>query len=278
MTRHIALFAGIALTLAGCASFIEPEPTSIPEGYTLVWADEFREDGLPDQERWTYDTYWNDKGWFNGELQYYSAERLKNARVEDGVLIIEAHQEETPVDAFPDTNGQDYTSARLRTSGLASWQYGYFEIRAKLPCGRGLWPAIWTLPEGSNNWPEDGEIDIMEYVGWDTDTFYATVHTRDKNHTMGGGEGARYTSETACGAFHTHSLHWTEDELIVAVDGDPYFRYPKGDKGYGSWPFDRPHYLILNVAIGGWGGWEGVDPDAFPGRMDVDFVRVYQKR
>ena len=276
MTKNLVLLGGSMLALASCATTI-PQPTHIPEGYALVWADEFDGEGLPDPDHWTYDTYSNDKGWFNGERQYYSKARLKNSRLENGVLVIEAHEEDTPVDLFPDTNGQKYTSARLTTAGRESWQYGYFEIRAKLPCGRGLWPAIWTLPEGTHNWPEDGEIDIMEYVGWDTDRFYATIHTRDKNHQNGTQFGKTYTVDTACGAFHTHSLHWTEDALTIAVNGEPYFYYPKHDKDYGSWPFDRPHYMLLNIAIGGWGGQRGIDPDAFPARMEVDFVRVYQK-
>lgn len=254
-----------------------PDKLALPDGYDLVWSDEFDTDGLPDTSRWTYDTFRNPDGWFNEELQYYSAGRTENARIENGQLIIEARREPVRAEAFPDAGGQDYTSARLLTRGLAAWQYGYFEVRAQLPCGRGLWPAIWTLPEGDTRWPDDGEIDIMEYVGWNPNEFHATVHTRDNNHTLGTQFGASIERATACGDFHTHSLLWTEDEIRVAVDGEPYFHYPKGDKAYGEWPFDRPHHLILNIAVGGWGGQQGIDEDAFPARMLVDYVRVYQK-
>ena len=252
-------------------------PVGIPIGYELVWSDEFEDDGLPDPDRWTYDTHRNPDGWYNDELQYFSGARAENARIEDGRLMIEARKEPVTADRFPDTGGQEYTSSRLITKGLAAWKYGYFEIRAKMPCGRGLWPAIWTLPEGRMMWPTDGEIDIVEYVGYDADTFYATVHTHDKNHTKGTQVGATLDVATACGAFHTHSLHWTPEDLSVAVDGVPYFLYPKENKAYGEWPFDRPHYLLLSLAVGGtWGGLEGIDPDVFPARMEIDYVRIYQ--
>jgi len=256
---------------------IMPDALAVPDSYALIWADEFDRDGLPDPTRWTYDTERNADGWWNEELQYYSARRPENARVENGHLIIEARKEPVPVELFPDTGNQGYTSARLFTQGLAAWQYGYVEVRAKLPCGRGLWPAIWTLPEGHSKWPDDGEIDIMEYVGWDAERFHATVHTRDNNHVLGTQVGETFMSDTACGSFHTHSLLWTEDDILVAVDGTPYFRYSNDNKGLGEWPFDRPHILLLNLAIGGWGGQQGIDPDAFPARMEVDYVRVYQK-
>lgn len=280
MTRSIISIGAGLLCLTACAtqSPALPDTLTLPSDYTLIWADEFEQGGLPDDQNWAYDTARNADGWWNDELQYYSAARERNARIEDGRLIIEAHREPVPIEQFPDTGDQSYTSARLFTKGKAAWQYGYFEIRAKLPCGRGLWPAIWTLPEGDLNWPDDGEIDIMEYVGWDKDRFHATVHTRDNNHTLGTHFGASLTSPTACGGFHTHSLLWTEDEILVAVDGEPYFHYPKGNKGYREWPFDRPHYLLLNLAIGGWGGQDGIDPDAFPAQMEIDYVRIYQKR
>lgn len=279
MIQNLLLLGTAALTLSACASApaAMPERLAQPAGYSLVWADEFDQDGLPDATRWAYDTYRNSEGWWNSELQYYSADRAENARVARGHLIIEARQEPETISTFPDSGGQDYTSARLLTAGRAAWQYGYIEVRANLPCGRGLWPAIWTLPEGNARWPDDGEIDIMEYVGWNADKVHATVHTKDVNHTLGTHFGASYTLPTACGAFHTYAMLWTEDEIVMAVDGTPYFLYPKQNKGYGKWPFDRPHHLILNVAIGGWAGRDGIDPDAFPARMEVDYVRVYQK-
>jgi len=158
----VPLFAAMTSSLAGePASDAAAAP---PAGYRLVWADEFDTDGLPDPSRWSYDTMSNRSGWANEERQYYAAARHENSRVENGVLIIEARRERTR--AFKDTGGQHYTSARLVTSGHMSWTYGFFEIRAKLPCGRGTWPAIWMLPEdwSRGKWPLPGEIDIMEAV------------------------------------------------------------------------------------------------------------------
>ena len=281
---YLSLCVAIA-GLSACATVVDtpqstsplPDALERPADFELVWSEEFSVDGLPDEANWKYDKWRNEEGWWNQEKQYYAGPREKNARVENGHLIIEVHNEPTPVEQFPDTGGQDYTSARLITADRAAWQYGYFEIRAKLPCGRGLWPAIWTLPQDRIKWPLDGEIDIMEYVGWDTDRFHATVHTEAKNHVKGNQVGKTYTSETACGGFHTHSMLWSEDEILVAVDGTPYFRYEKTSNNYDEWPFDHPHYLILNMAVGGWGGVEGIDPEAFPARMEVDYVRLYQK-
>lgn len=276
MIRFSFTVSASLVALFGCATLSEHEQQFAPPGYQLVWADEFDADGLPDAERWGYDTYRNSDGWWNEEAQYYSAARLENSRIEGGNLIIEARRESLDANAVSDFGGQDYTSARLLTKGLHAWQYGYFEVRAKLPCGKGLWPAIWTLPEGDRAWPRDGEIDIMEYVGWNANEFHATVHTDDYNHTNGSDFGASYITETACGGWHTHSLLWTANEVRMAVDGDIYFTYAKDGSGYGQWPFDRPHHLILNIAVGGWGGRQGIDNDAFPARMLVDYVRVYQ--
>ena len=260
---------------------------SPPEGYKLVWSDEFDKDGLPNPTKWNYDTYRNKEGWWNEEKQYYSDGRSENARIENGHLIIEARKDgeqlrgypeyAKQLAGYPDYGGQDYSSARLFTKGKASWTYGYFEIRAKMPCGRGLWPAIWTLPEEPGEWPNSGEIDIMEYVGHQPNTFHATIHTGNHNHLMKTEIGEKINLKTACKAFHTHSLLWTSEAIEVALDGKPYFRYENSGQGQGSWPFDRPHHLIMNIAIGGtWGGKKGISQKAFPAKMEVDYVRVYQ--
>ncbi|MEP3891067.1 MAG: glycoside hydrolase family 16 protein [Hellea sp.] len=252
---------------------------STPDGYELVWADEFDTQGLPDAAKWDYDTSRNKDGWWNEERQYYAKSRSQNARTENGYLIIEARKDGDQLSSFPDYGGQEYSSARLFTKGKASWKYGYFEMRAKLPCGRGLWPAIWTLPEDPGQWPDSGEIDIMEYVGHDSKTFHATVHTRDYNHIIKTQIGDTVTIPTACSRFHTHSLLWTPKAITVALDGRPYFRYENDGKGHGSWPFDQAHHIILNIAVGGtWGGQKGIDAKAFPAQMEVDYVRVYQSK
>ena len=267
------------LAPTACATPSSPisETLSVPQGYNLVWADEFDGAGLPDASKWAYDTYRNKDGWWNEEEQYYAARRAENARVENDRLIIEARKDGAQLTGFSDYGGQDYSSARLFTKGKASWQYGYFEMRAKMPCGRGLWPAIWTLPEEPGQWPDSGEIDIMEYVGFQPNTFHATIHTRDYNHVKGTEVGETIDVKTACKAFHTHSLLWTPETLKVALDGRVYFEYENDKTGEGSWPFDKPHHIIMNIAVGGsWGGREGIDEEAFPAKMEVDYVRVYQ--
>lgn len=248
-----------------------------PPGYSLVWSDEFDSGDMPDPARWAYDTERNADGWYNNELQYYSDARAKNARLEDGKLIIEAHRERLDNGEVPDWGGQAYTSARLTTKGLAAWQYGYVEIRAKLPCARGTWPAIWMLPPDDVSWPQQGEIDIMEHVGHMPGIIHGTVHTGDYNHRINTQKGAQVAVPKACDAFHTYTLDWREDALTIGVDGTSYFTFENEGTGDGAWPFDKPFFLILNVAVGGtWGGAEGVDRSAFPQRMEVDYVRVWQ--
>ena len=249
----------------------EPAPVSaVPAGYTLVWADEFEVAGLPAASRWAYDTERNRVGWYNNELQYYASGRSENAVVRDGRLVITARLER--LSSAPDWGGQRYTSARLITRGKASWTYGHFEVRAKLPCGRGTWPAIWTLGTGGV-WPNDGEIDIMEQVGSNPSRVFGTVHT------LAGSGGNSVGGETqvpgACTAFHDYQMTWTPGDIRFAVDGIEYFRYRNTGGGRSSWPFDAPQYLLLNIAIGGvLGG--AVDDAIFPVSMEIEHVRVYQ--
>jgi beta-glucanase (GH16 family) len=264
---------------AGAAQALSEGPIGLPEGYRLVWADEFKGSGLPDERKWAYDTAFNKKGWFNEEKQYYSARRSKNARLRDGRLIIEAHAERLDPKKFPDWGGQAYTSARLFTRGKASWKYGYFESRAKLPCGLGTWPAIWTLSDGANTkWPDDGEIDIMEHVAQDPGTVHQTIHTDAFNHVDKTQKTATRKVPDACTAFHTYQLLWTPTSIRMGIDGRELFRFDKPSGKYAEWPFDRPHYLLLNLAIGGWGGLKGIDDKALPQKFEVDYVRVYQAK
>ena len=246
-------------------------------GWTLAWSDEFDTDGLPDAAKWDYDTFRNRVGWFNNELQYYARDRPENARVEGGRLIITARKEE--LRAAPDFGGQRYTSARLVTRGKASWTYGFFEVRAKMPCGQGTWPAIWTLGTGGR-WPEDGEIDILEQRGQNKTEILGTVHTRAYNYsngTLGVGRGASTGLPDACQAFHRYQLTWSADRIEIGVDGVVYMVFDNPKTGDVSrWPFDSPQYLILNLAIGGdLGG--AVDPAFTPQSMEVDYVRVYRR-
>ncbi|MGN7998320.1 glycoside hydrolase family 16 protein [Sphingomonas sp. 22176] len=252
------------------------ESIAVPKDARVVWADEFDSGSLPDPKRWTYDTARNREGWYNQELQYYAATRPENARVENGRLIIGARRER--LSSQPDYGGQDYSSARLLTRGLASWTYGFIEVRAKLACGNGLWPAIWLLgADSSGGWPRLGEIDVMELVGWDPQTVHGTIHTGAYNHAQHTQKGATTQVADACTAFHTYQLDWTKDRILIGVDDHAYMRFDNDHKGDpATWPFDKPQYLLLNVAVGGWGGTHGIDPAAFPSRMEVEYVRVWQ--
>jgi beta-glucanase (GH16 family) len=251
-----------------------PPPVSsgpAPAGYTLVWADEFDAAGLPDSTRWDYDTERNRLGWWNSERQYYAAARLQNSVVEGGRLRITARRES--LSSLPDWGGQAYSSVRLITRGKAAWTYGFFEIRARMPCGVGTWPAIWMLGTGGR-WPEDGEIDIVEHVGRNPGEILGTVHTPI---TGGSGNGSRTPLATACTQFHDYQLHWTADEIAIGVDGRVYHRYRNPRTGRAAWPFDAPQYLLLNIAIGGTLG-GAVDDSIFPRTLEVEHVRVWQAR
>ena len=256
------------------ASPAAPFPAGgVPAGWKQVWADEFEIDGLPDPAKWDYDTSRNKAGWHNNELQYYARERAENARVAGGKLIIAARREKLA--GAPDYGGQPYTSARLLTRGKRDWTYGYLDIRAKLPCGLGTWPAIWMLGT-KGAWPDDGEIDIMEHVGKKQGEVLGTVHTAAYNHTLGTHKGAATMVPDACDAFHDYQLLWDARRVLVGVDGRYYFEFVNpGDGDKRKWPFSEPHYLLLNVAIGGdLGG--PVDDRIFPVQMEVEHVRVYQ--
>jgi beta-glucanase (GH16 family) len=242
---------------------------SLPAGYRLVWSDEFDRPGLPDSSRWVYDTGMNKAGWHNREKQYYSAARRENSEVRDGRLVITARLEE--LRDRPDWGGQRYTSARLITSGKAAWTYGFFQVRAKLPCGKGTWPAIWTL--GLGTWPATGELDILEQVGSDPTRVFSTVHTASGH----GGSGATGATRlpTACTDFHDYQMLWTPQRVTFAIDGRVHHVVDNLRQGAAQWPFDAPQFLILNLAIGGDLGGE-VDDAIFPVRYEIEHVRVWQ--
>ncbi len=245
-------------------------PLAVPANYKLVWADEFDTDGLPDPRKWDHDTGMNKAGWHNHELQYYSGPRAENAVVKGGKLIITARKE-SPSTA-PDWGGQRYTSSRLLTRGKADWTYGFFEVRARMPCGKGTWPAIWMLGS-KGTWPDDGELDIVEHVGSDPHRVSSAVHMAAGHGGQGVGGAARLAD--ACHKFHSYQMHWTSDGVRFGVDGFAHLRYPKLDVGSRAWPFDAPQFLLLNIAIGGdLGG--AVDERIFPVSMEIDYVRVYQ--
>jgi beta-glucanase (GH16 family) len=255
------------------------ENGGVPAGWKLVWSDEFDVDGLPDSGKWAYDTERNFAGWYNNELQYYSAARAENARVAGGSLVITARKEDLSTAGLADWGGQRYSSSRMVTRGKAAWTYGFIEIRAKLPCGRGSWPALWMLSAPPQQaWPDDGEIDIMEHVGFDPGVVHGTMHTLAYNHTKNNSRTATTTVADACTAFHKYQLTWTANQIKVGVDDRNYYQYSNDGSGNAEWPFDSPQYLIFNIAVGGdWGGQMGVDDTIFPIQMEVDYVRVYQQ-
>jgi beta-glucanase (GH16 family) len=236
-----------------------------------VWSDEFDYTGLPEAGKWSYDV--GGHGWGNQELQSYTERRLDNARVQDGTLIIEARRE--------NWQGMEYTSARLVTKSKGDWTYGRFEISAKLPSGRGTWPAIWMLPTqwtyGNGGWPDNGEIDIMEHVGFDPGWVHGSVHTRLYYSQIGTQKTAKIRIPDAQSVFHVYALEWSAQKIEVYVDSTKYFTFTNEGKGWQTWPFDKQFHLLLNIAVGGgWGGAQGVDPSIFPQRMEVDYVRVYK--
>jgi beta-glucanase (GH16 family) len=239
------------------------------DGWHLVWADEFDGEGLPDPEKWSYEV-----GYIrNNEKQYYTDARLENIRMENGHLVIEARKE-----AY---EGFDYTSASINTWESALFTYGRFEIRAKLPTGRGTWPAIWMLGDNRSEvgWPACGEIDIMENVGYDPQRLHGYVHTGAYNHTRGTQRGNSVELESPWENFHVYAIEWFEDRIDFFIDDQNYFTFEKESDEPDVWPFDQPHYLLLNLAIGGgWGGQEGIDDGIFPQKYYIDYVRIYEWR
>lgn len=251
-----------------------PKPAAPPQdkGWTFettpVWADEFNYNGAPDPTKWGYDI--GGSGWGNNELQYYS-NSTKNANVADGKLTIKAIKE--------NSNGKEYTSARLITKNKGDFLYGRFEIKAKLPTGKGTWPAIWMLPTdwAYGDWPKSGEIDIMEHVGYDPNVVHITTHTEAYYFKINTQKTATKPIPTATTEFHLYRVDWTPYSIKGFIDDIQIFEFVNEGKGYKVWPFDKKFHLLLNVAVGGdWGGAQGIDQNAFPTAMEVDYVRVYK--
>jgi beta-glucanase (GH16 family) len=240
----------------------------------LVWSDEFDKNGAPDATRWNYDLgdgCPNSCGWGNNELEYYTNDS-KNVRIENGKLIIEAHREEK--------GGKPYTSTRMVSKQKGDWLYGRLEIMAKLPRGKGTWPAIWMLSTDwkYGGWPASGEIDIMEHVGYDPGVVHGTIHTETYNHSKGTQKEGKISVTDAQDKFHLYAIEWSADKIDFYVDDKKYHTVTKSpNEDFKGWPFDQRFHLILNVAVGGnWGGAQGIDESIWPQRMEVDYVRVYQ--
>lgn len=248
----------------------KPSPAPITKTYQLIFSDEFNKDGLPDSTKWGYDVGGN--GWGNNELEYYTMARSENARIVNGNLIIEARKE--------NFSGSNYTSARLLTKNKVQWTYGKYEVRAKLPMGRGIWPAIWLLSANHPlNWPDDGELDIMEAVGFNPNVIYGTAHNKLYNGANGKQKGSNKSVPDADKNFHVYSIEWSPIQIVWSIDSTSYYTYYDPGLGIDAWPYFKDFFMILNVAVGGnWGGTQGIDDSAFPQQMVIDYVRIYQKK
>ncbi len=247
----------------------------VPEGYTLVWREEFNADrlnggkpALPDMKRWWYEAA--APGWVNNELQTYVDGGFRGtdtvAAIYDGTLKIIARK-----------SGNAILSARINTN--ESWTYGYFEARLRVPGGKGTWPAFWMMPRDFKQWPLDGEIDIMEYVGYRPNVVQSSIHTQAYNHVQRTEKTATKAIQNAETEFHIYAVEWTADYIKGFVDGEEYFRFDNDEAGNKhTWPFNVPFYLKLNLAWGGdWGGSQGVDESKLPAVYEIDYVRVYQR-
>jgi beta-glucanase (GH16 family) len=232
----------------------------------LVFEEKFEVDGKPNPKHWKFEV---GPKWSNNERQAYTNKR-ENAFVKNGVLTIQA---------LKNSAAPIYTSARLSTDGIHSWKYGHFIVRAKLPRGVGSWPAIWFLPDDIKqgvHWPFCGEIDLMEHVGRDLEMVHFSLHTGTFNHTK---NNHRTYFERISGSlddFHDYEMIWDETGIVFLIDGIKKVEFMKQPLDLqGEWPFDKPYYLIMNIAIGGtWGG--PVADDDFPFVMQISSIKIYQ--
>lgn len=246
--------------------------------WSLIWSDEFDYSGAPDASKWSFDTQGNNWDWGNDEAQNYTPQENGNAWVENGNLVIEARKENYYW--YGDGQTKNYTSARLITKNKGDWKYGKFEVKALLPTGNGVWPAIWMLPtdEVYGGWPKSGELDIMENVGFDPLKIHCNIHTEAYNHGINTNKGNTMQTSAPYENWHVYSLEWVEDNVSFYLDGQLVFSFDKeADNNSAVWPFDQRFHLLLNIAVGGgWGGMEGIHDHIFPQKMLVDYVRVYK--
>lgn len=247
-----------------------------PKGYSqMVWNDEFNGAGLPDDSKWTYE-----KGYVrSSELQYYAEKRIENSYQQGGFLHIVARQDSSIIDG----EMRPMSSASVITKGKAAWLYGYVEVRAKVPymAGIGTWPAIWMMPRDDfyGGWPRSGEIDIMEYVASD----YRYVHFSQHSYKYTNVDGANLhkTTKSYCptaySEFHTYGLQWTPETMIWYLDGVQKFKVNNVEHLWSSWPFNKPFFLFLNLAMGGWGGTTNTQLlRNNPQDYQIDYVRIFQ--
>ncbi|MBC7614814.1 MAG: glycoside hydrolase family 16 protein [Pedobacter sp.] len=276
----IALSAGCILSCQSCTSkkedkaiILPPKPAEVVDKQwafesAVSWADEFDYTGLPETSKWDYDL--GGSGWGNNEKQFYT-NSLSNVSVADGKLTITAKKESM--------NGMAYTSTRLVSRNKMDALYGRFEIKAKLPSGRGTWPAIWMLPTDRvyGDWPKSGEIDIMEHVGYDQNTVHFTTHTEAYYFKINTQKTSKKLIPDASTAFHIYRVDWTPYAVRGYFDNVLVFEFVNEGTGYKVWPFDKRFHLLLNVAVGGdWGGAQGIDDTIFPQKLEIDYVKYFK--
>lgn len=266
----LLLFAVASCTDKKIIPIVAPVPPVADLGWqfetTPIWEDNFTNPGIPDPSKWSYDI--GGSGWGNNELQYYTSD---NVGIVNNNLIIQAKKQTV--------EARQYTSSRLITKGKGDWTYGRFEVRAKLPRGRGTWPAIWLLSSDNSygTWPTSGEMDIMEHVGFSPNNVHCSIHCSAFNGSRGNQKTSTKNIPTAISDFHVYRLDWTPYSIKGFVDDEQYFEYLNDNVGFTNWPYNKKFYLILNLAIGGnWGGAQGVDDTCFPATMEVDYVKVYK--
>ncbi|NRA16438.1 MAG: glycoside hydrolase family 16 protein [Oceanospirillaceae bacterium] len=271
--RYLPLFLYLLVYGFSCTTSAAP---------TLVWSDEFNYQGLPDSSKWSYE-----KGHVrNKELQYYKSASIENSFVKGGVLTLRAIRHEDDQGWWGKLFGADdfipITSASLTTKGIASWKYGRMVMRAKLPMGKGVWPAFWTLGENINTvgWPRNGEIDVMEYVGSSPRRIYGGVHFFDyktqKKSKLTSIKGEIQLTDTP-NEFHTYEIEWNEKEIRFLFDGQVWKVFEVDIAGNVNNPFRKPHFIIVNLAMGG--RWAG-QPDSalYPVNFVIDYIRIYQEQ
>lgn len=236
--------------------------TAQPKGKTLVWEEQFKGDALSSNWNIELGDGCPNCGWGNNERQLYSDQ---NHKIVKGNLVVTATKEEGK-----------YSSTRITTKGKKEFQYGYFETRAKLPVGKGVWPAFWML--GANidqvGWPKCGEIDILEYVGKNPNIVFTSLHTQDSHgNTI---NTKKTTIKTIEQGFHLYAIDWNKDKIAFFVDNKLVYTFQPETKNEATWPYNKPFYFLINLAIGGNFGGPDVDDSIFPQEFEIDYIKVYQ--
>lgn len=276
MKKYILL---IIFTLSACED--SKKKVEIPsgsewdlEGWKLVWNDEFSNSKI-NLDKWSHEI--GGHGWGNNELQYYS-DKDSTAFIKDGKLVLRA--DVVPQGTGSSDNLRYFKSARLRTSGKGDWRYGRIEVKAKVALGQGIWPAIWMLPTDwmYGEWPQSGEIDIMEHVGYDPGNVHGSIHTDSYNHKINTQRGGSLKLDNIDNAFYVYAVEWFEDKIDFYIDNEKYFSFQNDKKNnFQTWPFNQRFHLLINIAVGG--DWPGSPNETtnFPAEMKIDYVRIYEK-